>query len=60
MRLGERGHQLGLRSVRVLELVDEHVSVPPGDLRTRRWRLPDELERQRHLVTEIDEPVGCQ
>ncbi len=56
--LGEQGHQLGLRPVRVLELVDEDVAEPAGDLGARRGGAPDEAQGERHLVAEVDAAVG--
>ncbi len=58
--LGERGDQLGLGAVRVLELVDQDVPEAAGDRVARRRRGPHEPERERDLIAEIDAAVGRQ
>ena len=60
MRLGEQRHELRLRPVRVLELVDQDVPEAAGDRRPGRRRLAHEAQGERHLVAEIDEPVRGQ
>ena len=57
MRLGEQPDELGLGTVRVLELVDEDVPEPAGDLGSGRGRLADESQGERHLVAEVDAAV---
>ena len=57
VRLGQQRHELRLGPVRVLELVDQDVAEPTSDRGPRRRRLPHEPQRQRHLVTEVDEPA---
>ena len=54
--LGERGDELGLGAVGVLELVDEDVAEAVGDLAPRGRRRPHEPEGQRDLVAEVDAP----
>ena len=56
--VGERGHELGLGAVGVLELVDEDVPEAPRDRRPGRRRGADETEGERHLVAEVDAAVG--
>ena len=56
--LGERGDQLRLRAVGVLELVDQDVAEPAGDRAPGGRRRPDQAEGQRHLVAEVDAAVG--
>ena len=58
--LGERGDQLGLGAVGVLELVDQDVPEPAGDRAAGRRRRPHEPERERDLVAEVDAAVGRQ
>src|SRR6185436_8529836 len=60
VRGGQGRHELGLRPVRVLELVDEDVSIAPGDRVTGGRRLPDEPEGEGDLVAEVDEAVARQ
>ncbi len=57
MRLGQQPDELGLGAVRVLELVDEDVPEPAGDLGPGRRRLADEAQGQRDLVAEVDAAV---
>ncbi len=58
--LGERRDQLRLRPVGVLELVDQDVAEPAGDRLPGRGGRPDEAQRQRDLVAEVDAAVGRQ
>jgi hypothetical protein len=60
VRLREQRHELRLGPVRVLELVDQDVAEPAGYGRARRRRVAHETQRERHLIPEIDEPVGGQ
>ena len=60
MPLREQRHELRLRPVRVLELVDEDVPVARLERLARRGRLAQELERQRDLVAEVDRAVLAQ
>ncbi len=60
MALGERGDELGLGPVRVLELVDQDVPEPPGDRGPGRGRRPHEPQGERDLVAEVDAAVGRQ
>jgi hypothetical protein len=60
MAVGQGGDQLGLGTVRVLELVDEDVLETPGDRGPGRSGCPHEPQRERHLVAEIDAAVGRQ
>ena len=60
MGLREQRHELRLRPVGVLELVDQDVAEAAGDGRARRRGVPHESQGERHLVPEIDEPVGGQ
>ena len=58
MVVRERRDQFGLGSVRVLELVDEDVPEPARDLESCRGRGPDQPQRERDLVAEIDAARG--
>ena len=56
--LREQADELGLGAVGVLELVDEDVPEPPGDLGPGRRRLAHEPQGERDLVAEVDAAVG--
>ena len=59
LRVGHQElHELPLRVVRVLELVDQDVPIPPPFLVEHRRVLPEQAQRQRHLVPEVEPIVG--
>ena len=58
MRLGEDPHELGLRPVGVLELVDQDVPEAALDLPARGGRIAQETQGDRDLIPEIDEAFG--
>ena len=51
---GQQPYELPLRVVRVLELVDQDVPIPPTLLVEHRGVLPQEAEREAHLVAEVE------
>jgi hypothetical protein len=58
--LRQQRDELRLRRVRVLELIDKDVAVPPGHFPPGRGRGPKQPQGQGHLVPEVDEAVHRQ
>src|SRR5205085_9556424 len=58
MSLGNDRDELRLGAVRVLELVDEDVPEASLDLVAGRCRGPDQPQRARDLVAEVDATLG--
>ena len=54
---GDQAQQLELRWIHVLRLVHEHVAVPAPHGRRDGRALPEQADRQRHLVPEVDEAL---
>ena len=60
MPLGDQRDELRLGPVRVLELVHQHVPEPRLDRLAGRRRLPQQPQRERDLVPEVDRAVRGQ
>ncbi len=58
MHLREQGHELGLGTVRVLELVDQDVSIAALQRTSNGRRLADQPQGERDLVAEVHEPAA--
>ena len=54
VRLGDEPHELPLRMVGVLELVDADVPIPPTDALEHGGVVPQETQGEAHLVAEVD------
>ena len=51
----EQLDQLGLGSIRVLELIHQHVAVPALQLHPSHRRFAEQAQGQAHLIAEVDE-----
>ena len=58
VRIDQQTQELELGVVRVLELVHEDVAIPILEAARRRRPLPQEPERERDLIAEVDDAVA--